>query len=82
MEAVMNYKSSYAPRRLVPVSLALSEVSQGVRKINPLLAVWRRQYCFRADLRRLLKVGAYMIEDIGLSHEEALRESAKPFWKT
>ncbi len=77
----MNYKSSYAPQRFVPISLRLPEVGHGIRKINPLLAEWRRRYHFRADLRRLLKVGAYMIEDIGLSHEEALRESAKPFWK-
>jgi uncharacterized protein YjiS (DUF1127 family) len=82
MEALMNYNSSYARERLVPILLRLPDVGQGIRKIKPLLAVWRRQYRFRADLRRLLKVGAYMIEDIGLSHEEALRESAKPFWKT
>jgi uncharacterized protein YjiS (DUF1127 family) len=44
-------------------------------------AEWRRRHHYRADLKRLLKVGPYMIDDIGLAYEEALRESAKAFWK-
>lgn len=35
---------------------------------------------FRANLRRLLKVGPYMIEDIGLNLDEVLHELSKPFW--
>lgn len=45
------------------------------------LVEWRRRRAFRRDLTRLLSVGRYMIRDIGLSPEEALRESRKPFWK-
>lgn len=35
---------------------------------------------FRAELRRLLKVGPYMIEDIGLDLEEVQHELSKPLW--
>ena len=35
---------------------------------------------FRSDLRRLLKVGPYMIEDIGLNLDEVLHELSNPFW--
>lgn len=52
-----------------------------LRKIAPMTAEWRRRHRYRADLKRLLKVGHYMIDDIGLAYEETLRESEKPFWK-
>ena len=41
---------------------------------------WRRRHHFRTDLKRLLKIGPYMIDDIGLSLEETRRECDKPFW--
>lgn len=77
----MNYGSSYAPRDIVQGSMGLSEAIPDIRKFKPMVADWRRRYRFRADLKRLLKVGPYMIKDIGLTHEEALRESQKPVWK-
>ncbi len=46
-----------------------------------LMAEWNRRRAYRADLKRLLSVGRYMIRDIGLTPEEALYESRKPFWK-
>jgi len=33
------------------------------------------------DLERLLRVGTYMIEDVGLTLAEAIREIEKPFWQ-
>jgi uncharacterized protein YjiS (DUF1127 family) len=44
-------------------------------------AAWRTRRRFRRDLRRLLQVGPHMVADIGLTPEEAQRESAKPFWR-
>ena len=41
---------------------------------------WGQRAEFRAELRRLLRAGEHLIEDIGLSHEQALREASKPFW--
>ncbi|MDJ0958928.1 MAG: hypothetical protein QNI91_18820 [Arenicellales bacterium] len=41
---------------------------------------WRERARFRAELRRLLRVGGYLIKDIGFSQEEAAREVNKPFW--
>ena len=41
---------------------------------------WRRRWRYRNDLKRLLLVGSYMIEDIGLTLEEAREEIAKPSW--
>ncbi len=36
---------------------------------------------YRQELRRLLRVGPYMIDDIGLTHAQALYEAEKPFWQ-
>jgi uncharacterized protein YjiS (DUF1127 family) len=33
------------------------------------------------DLKRLLRVGPYMIEDVGLTLEEVKREIEKPLWQ-
>ena len=39
------------------------------------------RYRYRRELRRLLRVSPHMIEDIGLSREQARREAKKPFWQ-
>ena len=53
------------------------------RLVSPLeivgVFVFRRRY--RAELRRLLRVGSHMIDDIGLDLKEAVAESRKPFWQ-
>jgi len=51
-----------------------------VKKLVPLVAEWRRRYRFRADLKRLLRAGPHLTEDIGLAPGDARRESEKPFW--
>jgi uncharacterized protein YjiS (DUF1127 family) len=45
------------------------------------IALWKQRRRYRVDLRRLLRVGPYMLRDIGLTPEEAYREVEKPFWK-
>ena len=78
----MKSQSSYALSGFIARSINVATPISSIREIKPIMAELRRRYEYRADLRRLLKVGPYMIEDIGLTREEALRESAKPFWKT
>ena len=45
------------------------------------LGVWRLRRRYRADLRRLLRLGAYLIDDVGLGLKEAVEEAGKPFWR-
>lgn len=51
--------------------------------ISPLeaLRAWRFRRRYRADLRRLLRLGTYLIDDIGLGLKEAVEEARKPFWR-
>jgi uncharacterized protein YjiS (DUF1127 family) len=37
--------------------------------------------CYRQELRRLLELGPHLIDDIGLTLEEARSEAAKPLWR-
>jgi uncharacterized protein YjiS (DUF1127 family) len=49
--------------------------------VRGLLAEWERRRSYRRDLNRLLHVGDYMIRDIGLTRDAALREIEKPVWQ-
>ncbi len=46
-----------------------------------IVRVWRFRRRYRADLQRLLRLGAYLIDDIGLGPKEAVEEAGKPFWR-
>ena len=63
-----------------PLSLILKPLPQ-VSYLKMIWAEWQRRRRYRLDLKRLLSVGPHMIEDIGLSLEDACREIAKPFWQ-
>ena len=59
-------------------------VRSPIQVVADLKAIWaelQRRRCYRRDLNRLLSVGPYMIEDIGLPIKEAHRETAKSFWR-
>jgi uncharacterized protein YjiS (DUF1127 family) len=45
------------------------------------LRAWGARRRYRADLRRLLRLGVYLIDDVGLDREEAIEEARKPFWR-
>lgn len=77
----MTTKSSYALESFSAASMGTIAACFTISNIKPLIAEWGRRRWFRAELRRLLKVGPYMIDDIGLTYEEALDECEKPFWK-
>ena len=42
---------------------------------------WQTRRLYRGELKRLLRVGAHMIEDVGLTVAEARSEINKPFWQ-
>ena len=42
---------------------------------------WRRRLRFRRHMARLLRLDAGLIEDMGLTLQEAQQEVAKPFWR-
>jgi uncharacterized protein YjiS (DUF1127 family) len=54
---------------------------QGIAGFRAIWDEWQTRRRFRKDLARLLRVGTYMIEDVGLTLAEANREIEKPFWQ-
>ena len=53
-------------------------------RASDLRTLWPRWFArrrYRGDLRRLLRLGAYLIADIGLEHRRAAEEAGKPFWR-
>ena len=52
-----------------------------VASLRVILREWQFRRRYRGHLKRLLRVGTYVIEDIGLTAEEAAREIEKPFWR-
>jgi uncharacterized protein YjiS (DUF1127 family) len=64
--------------------LSSSPIATVLAQISGVMVIWddwetRRRY--RAELKRLFRVGPHMIDDIGLTLEEAYREIAKPRWR-
>jgi len=45
------------------------------------LEVWIDRSYQRRQLGELAELNDYLLRDIGVSREEALREAAKPFWR-
>jgi uncharacterized protein YjiS (DUF1127 family) len=46
-----------------------------------LFRVWRERWHYRRALARLLIVGSYMIDDIGLTVDQAMAEMDQLFWR-
>ena len=45
------------------------------------LQLWIGRSRQRRQLGELAELNNYLLKDIGVSHDEALREAAKPFWR-
>ena len=45
------------------------------------LQIWMERSHQRKALGELAELNDYLLKDIGVSREEALREAAKPFWR-
>ena len=81
MEAAVKPESSYALPDFSARPINFAAPIHSNRYFKPIVTELCRRYAYRADLRRLLKVGPYMIDDIGLAREDAIRESEKPIWQ-
>lgn len=46
-----------------------------------MLRFWAGRSRQRRQLGKLAELDNYLLKDIGVSQEEALREAAKPFWR-
>ena len=68
------------PQPALPVSSA-SGSRLLVCDFKAICTAWRRRRDYRRDVKRLLRVGPHMIEDIGLTLEQASREIVKPYWR-
>ena len=53
----------------------------GLARLREIPGLWRRRRRYRAELTRLLHVGRYMVDDIGLPAKDAVAEARKPFWR-
>ena len=51
-------------------------------RLSATLGEWQTRRRYRRDLERLLRVGPHLIEDVGLTLQEASREIEKLFWQT
>ena len=54
--------------------------SSALRTALRTVLLWRMRSCQRKALRELA-CRPHLLSDIGLDREQALRESAKPFWQ-
>ncbi len=50
-------------------------------KMHNTVNAWIARHRYRRDLVRQLELGNHLIEDIGLTREQALSEIRKPFWR-
>ena len=63
--------------RRLPLGLLMSPLNWAGRALD-----WALACADRADQRRqLAQLDERMLRDIGLSHGDVLRETAKPFWQ-
>jgi uncharacterized protein YjiS (DUF1127 family) len=50
--------------------------------LQSMIAAWREQTRFRWDLKRMSEANPHLIDDIGLTRQQAEAEIAKlPFWQ-
>ena len=53
----------------------------GIGELRAAIHAGLERYRYRRELRRLLRVGPHMIDDVGLDRDQALHEADKPFWR-
>jgi uncharacterized protein YjiS (DUF1127 family) len=53
----------------------------GIGDARAAIRDYLERHRYRRDLRRLLRAGPHMIDDIGLTRSEAQQEVEKPFWR-
>ena len=73
-------ESTHRDRLELPVLPARTPLLH-IAGLRVIWAEWQIRRRYRKDLERLLRVGPYMIEDVGLTLEEVNREIEKPLWQ-
>ncbi len=61
--------------------LSYEENSSALAVISRIVSLWLDRRRRRQALRDLAERNNYLLADVGLTQEEALREAAKPFWR-
>jgi len=61
----------------------MAAVLQEIKQCGPiqLAKTWRMRRYYRREMTRLLRVGGYMISDIGLTLADARAAADRPFWR-
>ena len=72
-------ESTHRDRLVLPFLPARTPLPH-IAGLRAIWAEWQIRRRYRKDLERLLLVG-HMIEDVGLTLEEAHREIEKPLWQ-
>ena len=68
-------------RRLAGLVARQRTQSAGQRNLTATIGLWLARSRQRRHLRELAEWDDYLLKDIGVSREAALREAAKPFWR-
>ena len=78
MTKAMNPAMTHAPRPEFGGDLSLlAHLSRASSRVAGTLLLWQSRAVQRA---RLGEMESHRLEDMGISHVEAQREAAKPFW--
>ncbi|MBX3573217.1 MAG: DUF1127 domain-containing protein [Mesorhizobium sp.] len=64
----------------MPVSFA-SGLSLSLARLRRQVDAWEERKRFRLRLRDMLVTAPHLIDDVGLSNEQAEAEIMKPFWR-
>ncbi len=73
-------ESTHRDRMILPFLPARTPLLH-IASLRVIWAEWQIRRRYKKDLERLLRVGHYMIEDVGLTLEEVNREIEKPLWQ-
>lgn len=63
---------------------AAAEISRqhcGPAALRSIIAAWRERIRFRWELAQKAKANPHLIDDMGLTKQQAEAEIAKPFWQ-
>ena len=52
----------------------------GRQGLARMFRTWQKRIRYRRELNRLMQVAPHMIDDIGLTLDQALSEADRPFW--
>jgi uncharacterized protein YjiS (DUF1127 family) len=60
---------------------ACTHSGRQARGFHGLARNWLARRRYRCELRRLLRTGPHLVDDIGMPPDVAMEEACKPFWR-